>query len=198
MISCSGHDKKEEVTRFVFYAHSGFLHTDSTRFSYDTTNLDIRQYLEYELDSALKISRRRPEQKSEYFTLNPNLFKGLQDTLNKYLINNKFTKNDNLRDFSNRPIVYDGWYYTIYFKTTHQKEDRVYYIPSFSADSTLLALHNYVLNIYSFANIRRSKFEFDSIVKIDAARFYKLIPPPPIQAIPRQIYTGKPAIVKFP
>jgi hypothetical protein len=144
--SCSRKDNKEVIIKFVFFAHSGFVKIDPSKRTFDSTKLDVRQYLEYEPDSAIKFSRRRYLQTREFFTINPNLFKGLLDTLNNNLINNKFEKEIKYPDY---PVLYDGLVYAIYFRTSYQHEDLINYIPAFTHDSLLQVLHDQILNFFA-------------------------------------------------
>ena len=173
--SCSRKDNKEVITKFVFFAHSGFEKIDPSKHTFDSTKLDVRQYLEYESDSAIKISKRRFLQTREYFTINPNLFKVLLDTLNNNLINNKFEKEIKYPDY---PVIYDGWACAIYFRTSRQHEDLINYIPAYTHDSLLQVLHDHILNFFHATMIGRSEFKLDSIVGKDASKLFKLYPPP--------------------
>jgi hypothetical protein len=174
--SCSRKDNKEVITKFVFFAHSGFVKIDPSKHTFDSTKLDVRQYLEYEPDSVIKFSKRRFLQTREYFTINPNLFKGLLDTLNNNLINNKFEKEIKYPDY---PVLYDGWVYAIYFRTSYQHEDLINYIPTFTHDSLLQVLHDQILKFFAASMVGRSEFKLDSIVGIDASILFKNYPPPP-------------------
>jgi len=56
---CSSKTEKETIDEFILYGYNRFCLKDSSKWIYDYTKLDIRQYFEYEKDSSIKIVKRK-------------------------------------------------------------------------------------------------------------------------------------------
>jgi hypothetical protein len=170
IMSCSRKSNKESIKEFVLYGYSGFVFSDFSKYTFDSTKLQIRQYFEYEKDSSLKIFKG----KSDYTRILPSNITGFKDTLNTFLISNSFHR----EYLPGKLSMYDGCYYTIYYVTTTQKEVLISYIPDELPDS-LRILHDYILNIIRTESKIDKAFEFNRIIKIDALNLFKKYPPPP-------------------
>jgi hypothetical protein len=178
-IACSRIEKKETVKDFILFSYSGFTILDSAKYRFDSSDLDIRAYLEYKPDSIIKISKRKYNHKREFYLQDPSFYKDLPDTLNRILINPYFKK-DILMN-KDRLRMYDGWYYSLYFKTSKEREILINYIPD-TLPKNMMILHKYILKIINSSESSQfgeNEFKFDSIVRTQALRMYKLIPPPP-------------------
>jgi hypothetical protein len=75
--------------------------------------------------------------------------------------------------------MYDGLYYSIYYKTSKNKEYNIFYIPDQLPDSLKL-LHNYVVNTLLNKPLTPiMKFSFNNITVKTAYELFKTSPPPP-------------------
>ena len=175
-LACSRTEKKETIKDFILFSYSGFTLIDSTKYTFDSTDLDIRQYLEFKPDSTIKISKRKYKHKREFYIQDPSFFKGLPDTLNSLLTNTYLKKDIPIK--KNSLSMYDGWYYSLYFKTSKEREILINYIPD-TLPKNLMILHRYILKIIDSSETEGNQFKFDSIVKTQALKLYRLIPPPP-------------------
>jgi hypothetical protein len=175
LFSCSKVEKKVYVEELVLFGTSGFCIIDSTNWIFDSTRLDIREYLEYKKDSTLKIARRRPNKPTEYFSSLGKVTLGLDSLINKVLLMNRFKNEYTFKE----PELYDGWGYTLYYKTSNQKEYFIQYIPKLLPDS-LRVLHNFIQNIIVSDDSRiLDKFEYNRITFQVAKDLYRKYPPPP-------------------
>ena len=111
--------------------------------------------------------------KSDYTRILPSSITGLKDTLNTFLISNSFRR----EYLPGRLSMYDGWYYTIYYVTTNQKEVLINYTPVELPDS-LRILHDYIVNIIRTETKVGEPFDFNKIIKEDALNIYKIHRPP--------------------
>jgi hypothetical protein len=170
-ISCS-RNKNETINKFILYGYSGFVFIDSSIYIFDSTKLNIIQYFEYTRDSSIKIAHGR--YKTKYYRMNPIKLVGFENSLNS-LLNNEFNK-----EYLPERVVsmYDGWYYSIYYMTSSQREVLINYIPNELPDS-LKILHDYILNYIDNASIIDNEFDFNKIVRVDALNLFNKYPPPP-------------------
>jgi hypothetical protein len=180
IISCSRNDKNSHVDKFVLYGYLGFDFIDSTKYIFDSTKLNIRQYFEIEKDSLMKIckgwSLSRFKTKREYFTIRPSSIIGLQDSIDR-ILTIKIIHKDYLLD--RKTSMYNGLYYTLYYRTTSQKEYFVHYIPNNLPDS-LRKVHDYIIRmIRTSSSINNKGFELNKVVIEDALNLFKICPPPP-------------------
>lgn len=78
------------------------------------------------------------------------------------------------------PRIYDGWHYTLYFKTSSEKDFLMNYIPDYLPDS-LFMIHDFVEKIIMKNNPSQAKeFKFNSLTTREAKRLYIKYPPPPL------------------
>ena len=189
--SCNFGEKKEIVVDLLIFGHSGFCYkdslnniypsdeifnNDSVKLEYDSTRLDIRQYFEYKKDSFINVAIRRPREKTEYLKLVQLDTIGLEKLINTTLLNRKYKNEYYFNDSTTH--IYDGWYYTLYFKTSTNKEFIIDYIPSRLPDS-LRTLHNFIEKYILKNNPEMAKrFEYNSMISKEAKRLYKIHRPP--------------------
>ena len=189
--SCRTEEKKEVVDELLIFGYSGFCLKDSANKIYpsdeifynnsfklecDSTRLDIRQYFEYKKDSFIKSAIRKPRQVTEYLTIKQSDTTGLERLINSSLINKKYKTDYSYNDST--PRMYDGWSYTLYFKTSKNKRFLLNYIPDHLPDS-LKILHDFVENLLmKNTNPRTKNFEYNPITTIEAKGLFKNHPPP--------------------
>ena len=100
---------------------------------------------------------------------------GFNSLIDQILVNKTYKK----EYFDSVPDMYDGLYYTLYYKTTDQKEYLINYIPHHLPDS-LRILQNFIDKILQLNNpIDPNKYEFNKISKQFAIELFKNHPPPP-------------------
>jgi hypothetical protein len=172
-MSCSKNDKEETIKEFVLYGYNGFAFLDSSRYIPDSTHLDIRRYFEFKRDSTIKIVKRGYLSERKYLSINQSTLNGLQDSLNKYLLNDSF-QNEYLYKV---PCCYDGYNYSLYFKTSKGKEILINYVPEELPDG-LKIIHDYITTIIRSASHLDNKFELNNITRIDARQIFIKYPPP--------------------
>ena len=74
-------------------------------------------------------------------------------------------------------MMYDGWFYTLYYKTSNNNRFILNYIPEYLPDS-LRKLHEFVENILVKNQFNRTnKFEYNPITSFEAKRQFKKDPP---------------------
>jgi hypothetical protein len=164
--SCSTRENKETINEFLLFGHTEFF--DDYMSITDSTKLDIRVYFEYKKDSSLKIARKKFEGEYEYLTVSPKDTVGLDTLLNNILLRNSFYKS-----YSGVPIIYDGLYFTIYYKTSFQREFRIDYIP-YCIPKNLAYLNKVITDIILTKDMKKTnKFEFNNIIRETALEGYK-------------------------
>jgi hypothetical protein len=174
-VSCVNHDDKEEIKEIILYGHSGFRLLDSTKYIFDSTSLDIREYFEYKKDSILRVAIRSYKKKTAYFKVNSKDTVGLSTIFNNLLLLNLQSADY----YFSEPEIYDGFYYSLNIITTKYKNIKINYVP-FLLSSKLKGLHNFIRNIiYSSNNEPTEYFPFDKILKEDALKIFNRNPPPP-------------------
>jgi hypothetical protein len=191
--SCITKQKSVTVDQLLIFGYSGFCMRDtlnniypssamhdnySFRLEFDSTQLDIRQYFEFKKDSFVKIAKRLPMKQTEYCSILP------QDTIDfNRLINNTFPNKRFKADYDSPDsslIMYDGWHYTLYCKTSNDKDFLINYIPECLPDS-LSSLHDFVIRIIAKSKvIKTNEFNFNPLTIKEAKRLYKIFPPPPM------------------
>lgn len=188
--SCKPYEKKETIDELLIFGYSGFclkdsvnqiypsdeiFHNDSIRLEFDSTRLDIRQYFEFKKDSFINSAIRRPRQATEYLSLNQSDTIGFQKLINLSLINKRYEINYRFND--SIPMMYDGWFYTLYYKTSKNNRFMLSYIPEYLPDS-LRILHEFVENILvKNQNKKTNKFEYNPITSTEAKRLFRKYPP---------------------
>ena len=175
LISCSKVEKKDCIEEVVLFGTKGFCFKDSANWIYDSTKLDIRTYFEFKRDSFVR-GYRGIYLKSAYpIIINSTDTSGFYNLAQKVLLNRKFEKEYYAKGLD----LYDGLYYTIYYKTTSKKEFHINYVPHYLPDS-LKILHEFILGIKSFTNLKNGNdFNFNPITKNVAKEMYRNHPPPP-------------------
>ena len=172
LISCSKVEKKDCIEEVVLFGTKGFCFKDSANWLYDSTNLDIRAYFEFKRDSFARISRGK-HLKSAYSITNLTDTTGFYNLVQKVLLNHNFEK----EYYSKGLDLYNGLYYTIYYKTTSKKEFHINYVPHYLPDS-LKILHDFIQGIKPSNNLKNES-DFNSITKDVAKEMYRNHPPPP-------------------
>jgi hypothetical protein len=191
--SCKTPERKETIDEFLIFGCSGFLlkdslnntypsgymhYNDTISLMYDSTRLDIRQYFEFKKDSIVKIARRRPSQMTEYIQMTVSDTDGFQKLINKLFIHKNYKSEYVFPD--SLIIIYDGWHYTLHYKTSLNREVTMNYIPECLPDSLKL-LHDYIQkSLRKESPILTKKFEYNNVTGLEARRLYKRIPPPPL------------------
>ena len=175
LVSCSKPDKKETIEKFVIFGYSGFCIKDSANWIGDSTRLDIRQYFEYIKDSCVRTTRRSYLKPTEYHTIISADTIGLENLLETILLGKIFKNNYPVDSHS----MYDGWYYTLYYKTTKHKECIIHYVPGKLPDQ-LRILHDFIEKIIlTDRPVNIARFEYDPITTIEAKKLFRSNPPPP-------------------
>lgn len=190
-ISCQSNEPKEIIDKLLIFGYSGFCFKDSTnktypsdeiwyndsiRFYFDSTRLDIRQYFDFKKDSVIKIAGRRPRKETEYFFIDQLDSVGIQGFINIILVNKKYDSEYGFRDTI--PRLYDGWHYTLYYKTSNKKEFVINYVPDRLPES-LRILHNFVMNILKSDHLQQTTgFRYDPFTIKEAKRLFIKNPPP--------------------
>jgi hypothetical protein len=194
--SCKTLERKETIDELLIFGYSGFLlkdslgntypsgymhYNDTISLMFDSTRLDIRQYFEFRKDSFVRIARRRPMQNTEYIQMSNSDTTGLQRLINELFINKKYLSEYTFPESLDKLIImYDGWYYTLHYKTSLKREVTLNYIPEYLPDSLKL-LHDYIQKLLrKDVPILIDRFEYDNITGIVARQLYKKLPPPPL------------------
>lgn len=174
LFSCSKVEKKDCIEEVVLFGTKGFCFKDSSNWVYDSTNLDIRAYFEFKRDSFAIVSRGK-HLKSAYSINNLTDTTGFYNLVQKVLLNHNFEK----EYYSKGLDLYDGLYYTIYYKTSSKKEYHINYVPEYIPDSLRL-LHNYIqgIKLSNYPKNERS-FNLNSIIAEIAMELYRNYPPTP-------------------
>ena len=172
LISCSTVEKKDCIEEVVLFGTKGFCFKDSANWIYDSTKLDIRAYFEFKRDSFVILSRGK-HLKSAYSITNSTDTTDFYNLVQKVLLNHNFEK----EYYSNGLDLYNGLYYTIYYKTTSNKEFHINYVPHYLPDS-LKILHDFIQGIKPSNNLKNES-DFNSITKDVAKEMYRNHPPPP-------------------
>lgn len=174
LFSCSKVEKKDYIEEVVLFGTKGFSFKDSANWIYDSTDLDIRAYFEFKRDSFAIVSRGK-HLKSAYSITNSTDTTGFYNLVQKVLLNHEFEK----EYYSKGLDLYNGLYYTIYYKTISNKEYHINYVPEYLPDS-LRILHNYIQGIKPSINLKNENgYNFNSITKDLAKELYSKYPPPP-------------------
>jgi hypothetical protein len=190
-VSCSTDEKKEVIDDILIFGYSGFcykdsvnkryysdeiFHNDSVNLEIDSAQLDIRQYFEFKKDSSINVAFRKPRQSIECLTLNSFDTVGFEKLINKCLINKDYSNNYCYHDTISG--IYDGWYYTMVFKTSKNNSIQINYIPDCLPDS-LKVLHDFIEKVFT-ENDFKSKIcpGFNPITSIEARRLFRYHPPP--------------------
>jgi hypothetical protein len=207
--SCTSLKKKETVKDFVLFGYSGYCfkdsinriypsneiwYNDSVKLELDTTRLDIRQYFEFKEDSFINVAIRRPRKITEYFSIGQSDTIGLNELVNKTLVNKKY-KNKYID--TSHSSMYCGWYYTLFYRTSEQKEFIITYTPRHLPDS-LRVLHDYITKIILKDNhIKASKFRLNNITTYEAKELYRnrICEPPPLPEKIKKVKFTKPITV---
>jgi len=174
LFSCSKVEKKDCIENVVIFGTQGFCFKDSANWIIDSTKLDIRSYFEFKRDSFARVSKGK-YLKSAYSITNLTDTTGFYNLVQKVLLNRKFEKEYYAKGLD----LYDGLYYTIYYKTSSKKEFHINYVPEYLPDS-LRILHNYIQEM-KFPNYPENKnsFKFNSITVDVAKELYRNHPPSP-------------------
>jgi hypothetical protein len=189
--SCDRENRFEEIEELVIFGSSGFYLKDNNGNSYsstywidcdscstkdlehDSTKLDIRQYFEFKKGYPVKTAIRKPGSTTEYCLLSKQDTLGLKSLINSTLLYKMYK--DDYQPLE--PIIYDGWAYTLYFKTSNGKEKVINYIPSYLPDS-LKILHDLLREItLKQDKVASSGFEYHQIVKDESIKKYVSNPP---------------------
>lgn len=205
LISCGTIKNKEQITEFQIFGYSGFLLKDSAdnhysydyyfdsdsffQFKIDSTQLDIRRYFEYKKDSMIKVAVRGYRGKTKFYLI-PQF-----DTAPLEKIVNRLLLNDSLKSEYHDPSrMYDGYSYTLHFRTTKNKEFDFNYIPKDLPDS-LRILHDFIEKIIEGDRKQIiNKFEYDPITSSIAKKLFINHPPPPLPRSNRNIKFVHPEI----
>ena len=188
--SCNVGEKKEVIDEFLIFGYSGFclkdslnniypsneiFYNDSVKFEYDSTRLDIRQYFEFKKDSFINVAIRRPGNKTEYIKIVQSDTLGFEKLINSTLINKQYKTKYSFK--KNETVIYDGWSYTLYYRTSKDKEYMIDYIPRIITNS-LKELHNFVERIILKNDPEiAKKFEYNSMITIKSKKLFKDHPP---------------------
>ena len=182
--SCNRITNKEQIEELQIFGYNSFLLKDSNnhnysfhylsdtvKFKYDSTKLDIVFYFEYKKNSLIKFAIG-PFGKTKYYNIphfNPVHFENI---INRLLLNDSLDSK-----YWNPHEMYDGYSYTLHFRTT-KKEFEIDYAPCYLPDS-LKFLHDYVTKIAQ-DNRKRiiEKFEYDPITSSRAKKLFIRRPPP--------------------
>ncbi len=193
--SCKFTENKESVDELLIYGYSGFCLKDSLNhqiypcddmsyndcdeydnFEFDSTQLDIRQYFEFRKDSFVNVAVRKPGKNTDFIKIAQSDTIGFENLINTALVNKKYKTHYSFKD--NEAVLYDGWHFTLYYKTSKNKEFSIDYIPSYLPDS-LRTLHEFVEKIMLKDNPELTKkIEYNSMTIEKAKSLFKNFPPP--------------------
>lgn len=191
--SCIG-EKKEVVDELLIFGYRGFClvdslnqpypieeleYNDSVNFQYDSTRLDIRQYFEFKKDSIIKLAIWKPYKATQYSAINPSHNMSLVNLINSAMIGKNYTSNYCFMD--SHTGIYDGPYYTLYYKTSKGNTSLINYTPG-CLPGELRTLHELVEDILYKNNLTAThKFEYHPITTMEAKRLFKKYSPPPLR-----------------
>ena len=189
--SCKTDEKKEVIDELLIFGYSGFcfkdslnqiyhsdeiFYNDSVKLEHDSTRLDIRQYFEFKKDSVVNVAIRRPRKNTEYIKIAQSDTIGFEKLINTTLLNKQYKIKYSFKD--NETAIYDGWHFTLYYKTSRNKEFSIDYIPIRLPDS-LRTLHKFVEKIIIKDNPELTKyFEYNTMITNKAKSLFKKFPPP--------------------
>lgn len=195
--SCNGITNKEHIEELQIFGYSGFqlkgpnnhLYTfdyyldyiqhcdtcDSVKFEYDSAQFDIRRYFEYKKNGSLKVAVRKTMDSTKFYIVLHYDTSGFEKIINRLLLNDSL-KSEYV-DY-NEGRIYDGYSYTLHFKTNNKKERTIYYIP-YDLQDSLRFLHDLVNRIVE-KNKKHEivKFEYNQITESVAKKQFKNHPPP--------------------
>jgi hypothetical protein len=176
LISCNRPDNKETIDEFIIYGYSGFCLKDSVNRKYDSTKLNIRQYFEFQRDSFFRMALRSYYEKNfGFYTIHSIDTIGFNDLLDKILLNKNFNK----EYYSEKPEIYDGYIFSMYFKTNYNKITFIHYTPNHLPDS-LRILHDYFnKSIENEPLLSSMAFELKEISTKEVIELHIKHPPPP-------------------
>jgi hypothetical protein len=173
--SCIKVEKKLTIDELVVFGSRGFCFKDSANWIFDSTKLDIRGYFEFKKDSFIRKALRKYNEPIEYFSVRSTDTIGCNNLVNRLLLFKNYQKNY----YSNELEIYDGLNYTLFCKTSDNKEYLINYVPHHLPDS-LEVLHEFIEKILISKNLETiDNFEFHKITEKAAIEAFKRRPPPP-------------------
>ncbi|GAT62789.1 hypothetical protein PJIAN_392 [Paludibacter jiangxiensis] len=176
LISCGKAKPIEQIDEFVLFAYPGFNYLDSDHIVFDSTSLNIRQYFELKRNRFIHIANTKDykSQPLKYVENNKADTLGLERLLNQVLISKRYS-----HEYDSKPgSWYEGFMYTLYYRTSSNKEFTINYCPDYLPDS-LKVLHNYIVNVINcYRNPHNDQFQFHAISKSVAGDLWKRHKPP--------------------
>lgn len=168
-------EKNKTIDELVLFGNSGFCLKDSAKWIYDSTKLDIRVYFEFKKDSFIRKAIRKYKSPIDYYSVKSADTIGFGNFLNKLLLFKNYEHEYYSKGFS----IYDGLNYTLFYKTSDNKEYLINYVPNHLPDS-LEVLHDFIEKILISKNHETiDNFEFHKITEKAAVEAFKKCPPPP-------------------
>lgn len=192
--SCNPQNDKERIQNFIFAGYPGFYLADTAKWQYDSTRFDIREYLEYTIDSSVKISSRGYNTDTKFYKINKSDSIHLVSIFNK-LLSIELKDSDYYVQYGLE--LYDGLHYTLNFETTGNRRVNINYVPH-HLPGELKGIHDSIEKIVWLAkNAAAGSFSFNALLKQNAIELYRILPPPPAPetSYPRVKFT-KPVIIK--
>lgn len=171
LVSCGKTKPVEQIDEFVLFAYPGFNYQDSDHIVLDSTSLNIRKYFELNRNNFIRIANAKDykSKPQKYVERNKADTLGLERLLNKVLISKRYHQ----EYYPKSDSWYEGFTYTIYYRTSSNNEFTISYYPDYLPNS-LKALHNYIINVISYYRTpRNDQFQFHTITKSVAGDLWK-------------------------
>lgn len=176
LTACKSVDNVERIQNCIFTGYMGFYLVDTTKWIHDSTQFDIREYLEYNVDSTVKIAKKWHNTKTKYFQIGHEDSIRLISIFNKLLLKLRKDSNYYARDVFE---MYDGLHYTIALVTTSNKRLDINYDPQ-HLPKELKDCHDTIEEIIKSAKVEKwNGFKFSKDLKKNALELYQIFPPPP-------------------
>lgn len=192
LLSCDRQNDVERIQNFVIAGYRGFYMVDTAKWQYDSTRFDIREYLEYNNDSSVKISKRM-YYKTKFFNITRIDSVRLQSILEMLIRMN--IKDTNY--YGQEVELYSGLFYTITFSTNWNRHREINYVPH-HLPKELKVIHDSLKSIIWMArDTAINSFSYNKLLSRTAIELYKIYPPPPApDTLSYKVNFTKPIIIK--
>jgi hypothetical protein len=187
--SCLNIRIRDSISEFILFGYPGFYLYDSCDNYYlDSTRLDVRLYIDIKIDNQATIIKHKYREENKYFSLTLLESQKLLDSINSLLGNVQYDSEYCFLQGS----LYDGWSYTIYYRTLDNKEFTINYIPEL-LPGNLRKIHDLLIKYTIESSESSHELQYNAIVPRTAIFLYKRYPPPPPA---RQKVIYKPPVIK--
>jgi len=194
LTTCKPVDNVERVQKCIFAGYSGFYMVDTVKWIHDSTRFDIREYLEFNVDSTVKIAKRWYNTNTKYFQIGHEDSIRLISIFNKLLLEVRKDSNYNIQE---ELEMYDGLHYTITLVTTSKKRLDINYDPQ-HLPKELKDCHDTIEDIIKSTKVETGNgFKFSKDLKKNALKLYQIFPPPPApENLSVKVKITKPSTIK--